>query len=105
MKSRFLLILLMSLSLLSALNPTPTGDIIPISVSLTGFVENPGVYQMTPVNRLSDLLLLNKIATLERKVEKTQILQEKSVEVPKPAELLSPPTPEKEKEEYNNFGE
>jgi len=72
MKSRFLLILLMSLSLLSALTPTPTGDIIPISVSLTGFVENPGVYQMTPVNRLSDLLLLNKTATLER-IEKTQV--------------------------------
>ncbi|HPX10568.1 MAG TPA: hypothetical protein PLK65_05160, partial [Candidatus Cloacimonas sp.] len=97
MKSRFLLILLMSLSLLSALNSTPTGEIIPISVSLTGYVENPGVYQMTPVNRLSDLLLLNKTATLE-KVEKTQILQEKIVEVPKPAELLSPPNPEKEKE-------
>jgi len=76
MKSRLLLILLMSLSFLSALNPTPTEEIIPISVSLTGYVENPGVYQMTPVNRLSDLLLLNKIATLE-KVEKTQILQEK----------------------------
>lgn len=107
MKSRFLLILLMSLSLLSALTPTPTGDIIPISVSLTGFVENPGVYQMTPVNRLSDLLLLNKTATLER-IEKTQVLREKSVEVPKPAELLSPPTPEKEKEEIitleNNQG-
>ena len=97
MKSRLLLILLMSLSFLSALNPTPTEEIIPISVSLTGYVENPGVYQMTPVNRLSDLLLLNKIATLE-KVEKTQILQEKSVVVPKPAELLSPPNPEKEKE-------
>jgi len=97
MKSRLLLILLMSLSFLSALNPTPTEEIIPISVSLTGYVENPGVYQMTPVNRLSDLLLLNKTATLE-KVEKTQILQEKIVEVPKPAELLSPPNPEKEKE-------
>jgi protein involved in polysaccharide export with SLBB domain len=28
-----------------------------ISVSITGFVQNPGVYQMLPVNRLSDLLM------------------------------------------------
>lgn len=39
--------------------PVPT-TVPTISVSITGFVENPGVYQLSPVNRLSDLLTLNK---------------------------------------------
>jgi len=93
MKNRLLLIIFLSVTILSALEIPAQEEAIPISVSLTGYVENPGVYQITPLNRLSDLLLLNKTAALEQ----TKVLLEKPVEVPKPAELLSPPSPAKKK--------
>ncbi len=49
-----LLILLCSCTLFAA---DDSEIVVPtISVSITGFVQNPGVYQMLPVNRLSDLI-------------------------------------------------
>jgi protein involved in polysaccharide export with SLBB domain len=77
MKNRLLLIIFLSVTILSALEIPAQEEAIPISVSLTGYVENPGVYQITPLNRLSDLLLLNKTAALEQ----TKVLLEKPKEI------------------------
>ncbi len=77
MKNRLLLIIFLSVTILSALEIPAQEEAIPISVSLTGYVENPGVYQITPLNRLSDLLLLNKTAALEQ----TKVLLEKIEDV------------------------
>ena len=99
MKNRLLLIIFLSVTILSAVDIPAQETAIPISVSLTGFVENPGVYQITPLNRLSDLLLLNKTAALEQ----AKVLLEKPIEVPKPAELLSPPSPDKEIEDIDRY--
>ncbi len=89
-------------------NTTPTGDIIPISVSLTGFVENPGVYQMTPVETVFPTFYCLIKQQRWSALKKHRFYGKKVLEVPKPAELLSPPTPEKEKEEIitleNNQG-
>ncbi|MEN6444519.1 MAG: SLBB domain-containing protein [Candidatus Cloacimonas sp.] len=93
MKIKLLLILSLTFCLLFAIEPAPEQQQIYISVSLTGYVENPGVYQLTPLNRLSDLLALNRNAVIEAMKIEQPVLEE----TPKPAEQLSPPNPEKEK--------
>ncbi|HOQ77954.1 MAG TPA: hypothetical protein PLB65_05175, partial [Candidatus Cloacimonas sp.] len=62
MRIKFILILTLSLSLslLVATENSTIEGIVPINISLTGYVENPGVYQLTPLNRLSDLLMISK---------------------------------------------
>lgn len=51
----FALLVLGTLCLGAQVNPLTPG-VSYISVSVTGFVANPGVFQMAPVNRLSDAL-------------------------------------------------
>ncbi|MDY0151611.1 MAG: SLBB domain-containing protein [Candidatus Cloacimonas sp.] len=59
------LLLLVTIGLLEAVE-LPVNTAVPmISVSLTGFVENPGVYQLSPINRLSDLLLLDEARSIK----------------------------------------
>ncbi|HNZ33254.1 MAG TPA: SLBB domain-containing protein [Candidatus Cloacimonas sp.] len=94
MRIKFILILTLSLSLslLVATENSTIEGIVPINISLTGYVENPGVYQLTPLNRLSDLLMISKSTAVEQAKSEMGIVQE----TVKPAQLLSPPKPEKE---------
>lgn len=46
----------------------PQPNMPTISVSLTGFVETPGVYQMLPINRLSDLIARSMIASAPQSI-------------------------------------
>ena len=68
MRIKFILILTLSLSLslLVATENSTIEGIVPINISLTGYVENPGVYQLTPLNRLSDLLMISKSTAVEQ---------------------------------------
>jgi protein involved in polysaccharide export with SLBB domain len=66
---------LVCLGTLFAVDMQQNTPVIPISVSLTGFVEHPGVYQLSPVNRLSDLLDLNR-ATELRLLQQTEMPKE-----------------------------
>jgi len=65
MRIKLILVLLLGISLLAAVEIPVAESAVPISVSLTGFVENPGVYQLSPLNRLSDLLKMEQIYSLE----------------------------------------
>ena len=57
MKNKLLILALLCLSVLSYAQLTlPTSNQVFISVNVTGFVPNPGTYQLTPVNRLSDAI-------------------------------------------------
>ncbi|HPX67681.1 MAG TPA: SLBB domain-containing protein [Candidatus Syntrophosphaera sp.] len=78
MKTKLLIaLLLLGVTLLSAqlemLNPAQTY----ISVSVTGYVKNPGVYKMTPMDRLSDAL------EKARKPLTEQVLPVQTMEEPK----------------------
>lgn len=57
MKTKLLVLLAFVIaSVWLAAQTLPSQSQIPISVSVTGFVANPGVYQMSALNRLSDAL-------------------------------------------------
>ncbi|MDZ4182950.1 MAG: hypothetical protein U1B83_08745, partial [Candidatus Cloacimonadaceae bacterium] len=57
MKTKLLVLLTFVIaSVWLAAQTLPSQSQIPISVSVTGFVANPGVYQMSALNRLSDAL-------------------------------------------------
>ncbi len=58
-------LLLLSTAWLAAVDIPQNTNIPPISVSLTGYVEHPGVYQLTPLNRLSDILAMDEALSLE----------------------------------------
>ncbi len=85
MKTKLLLLLILCASCLMAIEIPTTESVIPISVSLTGFVENPGVYQLSPLNRLSDLLQMEQMMSLEA-MQKLRLPETKDLE-PK---LLTP---------------
>ena len=95
MRIRLLVLLLFCASLLAAVVVPDETTVYPISVSLTGFVEYPGVYQLSPVNRLSDLLNMQLVLTAEA------VVSVPPVPAPEPSlsQLLSPEreVPEKEK--------
>lgn len=54
MKTKLLAILMVALCVSLGAQYLSSSTQLPISVSVTGFVPNPGVYQMLPVSRLSD---------------------------------------------------
>lgn len=84
------LLLMAAIGLLTAIELPVNPSVPMISVSLTGFVENPGVYQLSPINRLSDLLVLDQamsiknLTTPEIPVEQTKLLLS-------PNEAIAPP--------------
>lgn len=86
MKIKLLLLLLLAAAFLAAIDLPQNQNLVPISVSLTGYVRYPGVYQLSPINRLSDLLTLE--AALYREETKSYTLPEKPE--PKPQQLLAP---------------
>ncbi len=92
MKTKLLLLLLLVMASLSALDLPPTTTVPPISVSLTGYVRFPGVYQLSPLNRLSDLIAME--AAISREELKDVPLPEKP-EL-KPQQLLAPEFSEQE---------
>ena len=60
MKNKVLILLFLSLAIaLAAQYPSSTA-MMPINVSVTGFVANPGVYQLSVFSRLSDALELSR---------------------------------------------
>lgn len=67
MKTKLLTLLLafLAISLLAQTLPTP--NVLPISVSITGFVPKPGVYQLTVLSRLSDALEISRMHMREQK--------------------------------------
>jgi protein involved in polysaccharide export with SLBB domain len=56
MKTKLLILLILTLAFPLVAQITQSQTIIPISVSVTGFVAKPGVYQLTQFSRLSDAL-------------------------------------------------
>lgn len=56
MKTELILLLALLIALPLAAQNFPSQTVVPISVSVTGFVPNPGVYQLTQFSRLSDAI-------------------------------------------------
>ncbi len=57
MKTKLLIAALLLLACLAGAQTIPlTGSQVLISVNVTGFVANPGTYQMTPLSRISDAI-------------------------------------------------
>lgn len=66
MKTKLLTLLLAFLALSLIAQTLPTPNVLPISVSVTGFVPKPGVYQMTALSRLSDALEISRMQVKEQ---------------------------------------
>ncbi|MDD4309471.1 MAG: SLBB domain-containing protein [Candidatus Cloacimonetes bacterium] len=99
MKIKLTLLLVFCFSLLLAIDIPENNYAVPISVSLTGFVENPNVYQLSPINRLSDLLALEQKLSLEAKL----VLQP-TVPLPvSPIQANSPSQMDKEQESTPDY--
>ncbi len=93
MKIKLLLLLLLVTACLAGIDLPQNTPVPPISVSLTGYVRFPGVYQLSSLNRLSDLITLE--ASLVSEAQQEVRLSEK-VEV-KPQQQLAPGVPTVEK--------
>lgn len=89
MKIKFLAILLLSFITLGAIEIPLAPVAVPISVSLSGYVRHPGVYQLSPTNRLSDLLAMEM--ALDKQDIAVKAFQEPAK--PNPQQLLAPVQP------------
>jgi DNA uptake protein ComE-like DNA-binding protein len=85
MKIKFLAILLLSFITLGAIEIPLAPVAVPISVSLSGYVRHPGVYQLSPTNRLSDLLAMEM--ALDKQDIAVKAFQEPAK--PNPQQLLA----------------
>jgi protein involved in polysaccharide export with SLBB domain len=72
---------------------------VPISVSLSGYVKHPGVYQLSPTNRLSDLLAMEM--ALDKQDIPATVIQE--ADKPSPQQLLAPVQPSEEQSTALDF--
>ncbi len=68
MKIRLFIIALLLCGAVLGAQIIPTSAQIPITVSVTGFVPNPGSYQLSTINRLTDALDLAKNSPTEKQL-------------------------------------
>lgn len=97
MKIRLLIyctVLLSALCLtLSAVEVTAS-DLIPVSVSVTGNVKNPGIYTLTNLNRVSEALAMADTELYPAAVLQRQIPLTTGLSIPKAKALVRPDTAE-----------
>jgi polysaccharide export outer membrane protein len=88
MKTKFktgLILLLLALSLALPAIEITTQDMIPVSVSVTGDVLNPGIYTLSNLNRVTEALTLaNMVLTPGAAYKQTQPLTVTGLTIPKP---------------------
>lgn len=99
MKIKLLALLLLIGFALSAIEIPLAPVAVPISVSLSGYVKHPGVYQLSPTNRISDLLAM-EMALTKQEIPAT-VIQE--ADKPSPQQLLAPVQPSEEQSTALDF--